>query len=246
MFENTESCVDCWHAISRFVESWTGVAFELNPESGSINDYEARVDVKLPISIRYWIDFSEKSELISEYFSYRDALEIEWLTDFDSLSILLQGERDFYWAVKREDLTQDDPPVTGYCLDYDSVDEQFVEQGEWASSVSSFALDYLLTYLYSPDGSFSARFADAEVTLSQLEQELGNSTRFGDLLLLSQGEMLIALNSNESNWNYGRINCYFREYIAPADLSPLLQKIYENATIIGGQYALRRNSTDQE
>ena len=37
-----------------------------------------------------------------------------------AISLMLQGEADYYWAVSEDNLSLEDPPVDGYLLDYDT------------------------------------------------------------------------------------------------------------------------------
>ena len=93
----------------------------------------------------------------------------------------MQGESDFYWAIESSDFSQDDPPVSGYFLDHDDVAGRFAPAGMCAPSVSTFAFEYLLTYLSSRGGNFSTYETSPLFSAEGLKADLGPAVRFGRL-----------------------------------------------------------------
>ncbi len=231
------NCTDRWLSIFEFIKQWTNVELRLKLDDSLINEYQEKIKIVLPKSIKYWIAFSHYSDNIEKYFTYRDCLVIERLKDHDAISLLLQGEDDYYWAVKSKDLESNDPIVTGYYLDYEDPDEKFIEQGIWAPSVSSFALDYLLSYFHASGGEFSTRIDSNIFSENEIENEFGECEEFGNLKIYNNKEVIIFINSNEVNWNNGQVKSIFRNPTDLVCLSPLLQKLHNNAHILSGKFA---------
>jgi hypothetical protein len=231
-----------WDSIYDFIEIWTGIKIEQENFQKLTSEIEIKLESELPPSVKRWISFSESSSYISKYFSYRDCLEIGWLEGFDALSLLLQGESDVYWGIKREHLHLDDPPVTVYYLDYDSPDSTFYEHGEWAPSLSCFALDYLLSYFRSDGGDFALSGSMSSAVSKRLENEFGLGIEFGALKIYANESTLVFTNLNEKNWNYERIKCLFKSKIEIASLSPLFSEMLSKATVLSGELVNSRNS----
>ncbi len=97
-----------------------------------------------------------------------------------------------------------DPPVFGYGLDYETDETSFVENGEWACSVSSFALDYILSYFSPIGGGFCCRSQN-----TQIHNQINLTSNFGDISLSLCNDILIYTNNNPENWNYSTYRVYF-------------------------------------
>jgi hypothetical protein len=239
MFEY-DNCSKRWNSIYSFIEGWTGVKLEQERFKDLISETEARLGIILPSSVKHWISFSKSSSTISEYFSYRDCLEIEWLEELDSLSLLLQSESDVYWGIKRKHLRLDDPPVTVYYLDYDSPDNKFYEQGEWAPSLSCFALDYLFSYFRPTGGDFALSCSISDKISRKLENEISYGVEFGALKIYVNENTLVFTNLNEENWNNDRIKCLFKRKVDVDKFTPFLSELLSKAIVLSGEFANSR------
>jgi hypothetical protein len=242
MFEYGKNSLERWRSIYAFIDSWTGVRLGVKESDGSVAKIESDLDIELPESVRQWIAFSNSCDQITEYFSYRDCLKIGWLKEFDAISILLQGESDVYWGIKREHLHLDDPPVTVYFLDYESPDNKFFEQGEWAPSVSSFALDYLFSYFSPLGGDFALAGSITNELSEKLQEEIGLGYKFGSLRIYTNEDILVFTNQNEENWNNERIKCLFKSKVDPGKLFPQLKEFHKMATVLSGEFANSKSS----
>ena len=170
-----------WEAIDLFIREWLNCDFGRPVATETICDFESAIGAKLPPAAREWCSFVVASESIREYFSFRDDLVVRPIEHYKAISILMQGESDYYWAIESSDFAQDDPPVSGYFLDHDEVARRFAPAGICAPSVSSFAFEYLLNYLTSRGGNFSTYETSPLFSTEGLEEDLGPSVRFGHL-----------------------------------------------------------------
>lgn len=196
---------EIWDFLDEFLLKYTGVNFALiELDSSEIMEIETEIGVKLPNSVKKWLTFYLNAEKIEEQFTCRDCLEVTWLTEHDALSILLQGEDDYYWAIKRSDLIYPDPPVFGYGLDYDRDETVFFEYCKWATSVSSFALNYILSYFIPIGGGFCCHPEDTAI-----ESKIQLTYDFGEIKLSLRDDILIFTNNNPESWNYQRYKVYF-------------------------------------
>lgn len=222
----TES--DIWAFIYEFLLRYTGTSFStLSLDSKNTKKLEEELKIELPDSIKRWIVFSDNAEKIAERFSYRDCFEVRWHKENDALSILLQGEDDYYWAVKRNDLTLSDPPIYGYCLDYETDETRFIESGKWADSVSSFVLDYLFSYFNPVGGGFCCQGENTEI-----EGKIAFTSLCGNVQLSLIDDILIFTNSSPKNWHYQTYTVYFLTKEAAKKECSQVRWLKENARII--------------
>jgi uncharacterized protein (TIGR02996 family) len=138
-----------WRVIREFVERWYGLPMgDVGGGLEEVRAIEGRLDRTLPPSIREWIAFvSDVSKRDSEYV-LRDVAGVEDVALIDSISLMIQGEGDYHWAVDRGDLAIDDPPVFGHRLDYDVPEESWFPDGRFSPSVTGFVMRYLALYLH--------------------------------------------------------------------------------------------------
>jgi hypothetical protein len=184
----------------------------------------------LPPSVRKWLAFAKSSPQLAEHFNFRDGPpEIEYLEQYGVYSILLQAEGDVHWAVKKSDLSQSDPPIYAYYLDWEAEPNAFREAGLFASSTSAFALDYLLSYLQFPGGYFSVRESVLGASLHELSKLLGPVHRHGHLAIILSPEMLIFGTQLDANWHHGSISVGFRTREGFKTAPKSVKKLYESA-----------------
>lgn len=223
-----------WRAIDAFIRDWLEVDYARDPKPGQIRELEQSAGVTLPPSVREWCSFALASPQIESRFSFRDCLVIERLDEHDAISLLLQGEGDFYWAVETPALVKADPPVTGYYLDYDASDERFVWLGPWAPTVSSFAFDYLLSYLHTPGGGFETRIMSPSFSRESLLGDFGEPITFGHLELFIAGSVLAALCTFPDNWHHDVVKVLVQLETPLDSLPASVQRLLGDAHILQG------------
>jgi len=221
-----------WYVIDSFIRSWLAPGFSRLPDQHELEKLEERVGIRLPASAREWCFLAWAAPQIEQHFIFRYCFVIERLKDHDAVSLLLQGEGDFYWAIETQFLENDDPPVTAYLLDYDSPQEQFVEQGRWAPTVSSFALDYLLTYLDSPGGGFTTRMSSPTFNRSALVAELGTPTTFGHLEFFTCDGIIAYTSLLPDNGHYGKIGVHLQRESHVTKLPSSIRRMLQDAHIL--------------
>src|SRR6185503_16481972 len=163
-------------------------------------------------------------------FTFRDSLEIEKMADHYAISLLWQGEADYIWAVELTRWSEPDPPVVAYYLDHDQWPERFELHGPWAPTVSSYALDYLFTYISSNGGGFSTRESQPAFNRDVLVAELGAPTRFGHLELFAK-DGVVAVRKELPEEEQHRRQVQMRQPTSRTALPLCLQRLYREAHI---------------
>ena len=142
MNENYETCFfnvsnnwsKKWSLIREFTTKWHGIKFrdreKLLP---LVIQKEKKLSFKLPPSLQEYIMFfadincHRKNRFVNNYSGYsllkhenrkiiRDDYEIEYLGKLSAISLLRLSEGDAFWAVKKDNFGQADPPVETYML----------------------------------------------------------------------------------------------------------------------------------
>jgi hypothetical protein len=164
---------------------------DIGGRADEIREAEVRLGRRLPPSAREWVAFAGDIDR-----NFRDAYQMEELEGHSAVSLLLQGEGDYHWAVRHEDFTLPDPPVYGFLLDYDSGDEgTFVpeDRNPVAPAVTVFAFDYMMAYTYGAGGGFSTDVADSAGLLRDLQAAFPVHARFGEIDLFESENILVQL-----------------------------------------------------
>jgi hypothetical protein len=154
-----------WRFIREFTERWFRLPLgDVGGRNKEITEVEARLGRTLPPSVREWVAFAHDVRRSPHYHDVlRDVCRMEELAGHSAVSLLLQCEGDYHWAVRHEDLTISDPPVCGFHWDFDNMDENsFVPdtRNPIAASVTSFALEYVLAYARGDGGGFGTEVAE--------------------------------------------------------------------------------------
>jgi uncharacterized protein (TIGR02996 family) len=184
-----------WRLLREFVERWHGVPMgDVGRHADVIAATEAELGLALPPSFREWIAFA--SDLMDrKKFDrvLRDCYEVRDLDDLSAVSLMIQGEADYYWAVKKEHLTLPDPPVHGYSLDYEGDADRFIEQGPFAPHVTSFVFRHMLSYCHGKGGGFGARVdADYGPLIRRLTEAFPVQSRFEGLRVFEAENVLVS------------------------------------------------------
>lgn len=220
-----------WRSIDAFVRDWLEPTYVRHAAAGGIIEIEERIGVRLPPSFREWCYFMWATEQLERTFGFRDDFVVERLKDHDAVSLLAQGEGDFYWAVETKSLEQDDPPVVAYYLDHDLPIECFAENGPWAPTVSSFAFDYLMVYLRNRGGGFSTRLSSPAFSREALIADLGDPKRFGHLEIFSREGLFAYITCYADNWHFKNIGVVYRDRFNLGAHYPSIQRLEANAHI---------------
>lgn len=232
-FDDNNDWSENWAAFDRFVCDWLRTDFTRDPGSPEIDELERSAGVTLPPSAREWCAFALASQTL-EHFSWRDCLVVEPVPGHEAVSLLLQGEGDYYWAIETKNLTQPDPPVIGYSLDYDSDESAFERAGTWAPSVTAFALDYFLSYLQSPGGGFAVRQSSKSFDRDKLVADFGEPTRFGHLELFHSDGVLAVLGGLPPSWRHNVINVEIQTERQFNKLPESVQSLVKDAHVLHG------------
>lgn len=168
---------DRWAVIREFIRRWHGVPLpDIGGQENRIRDVETKLGYALPPSCREWAALL--LDLIdSKAFGcvLRDGLSLSELKHNKAVSLLIQGEADYHWAVKKEHLDKDDPPIDGFTLNYgdEDPDLEFVFDKRWASQTSAWALSFILSYLYIRSDSLGCSVGED----NSLENKLSHTFR---------------------------------------------------------------------
>ena len=180
-----------WRLIREFVERWHGVAL------GDVGRYaeEARqigkqMGLTLPPSMGEWIAFTtDLGSVDNEVF--RDCPEVKRLEDLSAVSLMIQGEADYWWAVRYENLGQADPPVDGWNLDYEAEGgSRFVHDRLFASRLTNFVFNYLTIYLHGDQGGFGREVDASPEFLDRLAVAFPVHAAFDDFHVFEAPNML--------------------------------------------------------
>jgi hypothetical protein len=231
-----------WQAIRRFIERWHEVSLpEIGGQAQRIREVETNLGYALPGSFHEWIALIYDLIDTGGYgLVFRDALSFDEIKGNEAVSLLIQGEGDYHWAVKKQYLDSADPPVDGFCLDYEHGESEFIEDKRWADEVSSWALRFVLSYLnISPrGGGFGTKIPDP----AELRDVLSKSCQ-GHLHLgmdeIFEARNLIAVISH--NWFGGDpyLNVYVWKPIPMREIPPVLMNYTKSGGWFQGIFAPR-------
>ena len=208
--EASDSWSERWAALREFTRRWCQAdvpdSFAAGGVAGRVEQEAAKLGVQLPPSLKEWMRFSEafiageKRDVFEDIL--RDYYVVEWLVDHRAVSLMIQVEGDYYWAVREDNLHLDDPPVDGYGLDYECVecvDEHFLHEGRVAEHITTFVLGHMLPHLLARGGRFGFTIDVDEVdkTLGELRAAFDVYTRWGDLHIFEKENVLAVASPDE-------------------------------------------------
>ena len=183
-----------WELLREFVRRWHRIPLgPVGITSPVVEQEETRLGVTLSPSLREWISFAQELIARQSFDILRDCYEVTRLEDHAAISLMLQGEADVYWAVNEMDLSQDDPPVTVYTLDYDAQEaDRFVPDGNTFPHITGFLLEHLAYYLHGKGGGALVEVFADEAFLTEMRQAFPIYARF-DHLHVFEAENIFAL-----------------------------------------------------
>ena len=184
-----------WRLLREFTERWHKVPLpDIGGQPDRVRHAEEAVGGDLPPSMREWVAFTGDLEDRAADELLRDVVEIRDLADplhLDALSLLLQGEGDYYWAVEREHLDEDDPPVQGYNL----VGGEFEDDGPVAPRVTDFVLRHMIAYAHGHGGGFAAHVRPNGELLRRLAESFPVHSHWGNLRVFEATNIIVTLES---------------------------------------------------
>lgn len=232
-FDDNNDWSTNWVAFDQFVCDWLKTNFARDPRSPVIDELERSAGVALPPSAREWCAFAFAARRL-KHFAWRDCLVVEQVPGHAAVSLLLQGEADYYWAIESANLVQSDPPVIGYALNYDSEESVFERAGTWAPSVCAFALDYFLSYLQSPGGGFSVQQSSESFNSEKLLSDFGEPTRFGHLQLFHSDGVMVVLGGLPPSWRHNVVTVEIQTKKPFNALPPSIRGLIKDAHVFHG------------
>jgi uncharacterized protein (TIGR02996 family) len=161
-----------WRLLRAWVERWHKIPVgDIGSQRTRIADVEKTVGYSLPPSVQEWIAFVYDVLDAKAYERvFRDAISFEEVEGQSAFSLMIQGEADYHWTVRKEHLRTEDPPVDGYALDYETEESRFIHDRPIAKRVTTWAFQFLIAYLdISGAGGFGGNL-DAPSTARVIEE----------------------------------------------------------------------------
>lgn len=189
-----KSWYEKWESLRSFTRQWHNL--DLAPvgrESELVKREESILKMQLPSSFQEWIRFSEELRQQNKFHDVlRDEYIIERLKEHKAISLMIQYEGDHFWAVREENLSQDDPPVDGYTLDYDSSEEKFDYVRQEAEHITSFVLYHMVFFIYGAGGNFVVNLDSVDDLLGEMQKTFEVQAKWGRLNIF-ENENIFAL-----------------------------------------------------
>jgi uncharacterized protein (TIGR02996 family) len=218
-------CKERWRFIREFVERWHKVALpDLGTQQNRIRGVEKQLGYQLPYSIREWIAFLWDLIDAKGYdHVFRDCLSFTELEEYPALSLMIQGESDYHWAVNKEHLQLEDPPVDGYYLDYRAEGNRFVHDRVWAPHVSTWVLIHIGMYvsIASQGGGIGSHVSNASELKQQLLEAFPVTTALGDDDLFEAPNMMVKLSTRSGT---GYLNVDLWKKLPPQQMPACLRQ----------------------
>jgi uncharacterized protein (TIGR02996 family) len=216
-----------WRLLREFTERWHGFPMpDVGGRAKEVHQAEKKLGLNLPPSVREWIAFGVDLEK-KGWFGHvlRDCYEVKDLTELSAVSLMIQGEGDFYYAVKKDNLKDADPPVHGYVLDWENEGEnRFVDhrQEPFVSHVASFVLGHMSFYLHGAGGGFGTSVESTAKLQQQLTGEFPVQAEFDHLRVFEATNMIILLGSCPDGGNEPHLTVEIRRKLPRNQLPAFL------------------------
>ncbi len=227
-----------WEAIRAFTRVWHQVHLEPSQSTRPELDRAAALtECPLPGSVEEWIKFSSELRDQGKFGILRDDFRVERLSEHSALTLLAQSEGDFYWAIQDRHLSDPNPPIAGYILDYDSPDERFECMGEVAPTLTGFVLGHMTAYVYSRGGGFAVNVDADSAWMTELETSFEVSMAFGQLRIFENPGIIAFLYDDIWDSEQQRVQCHVLETKDISAVPDCLLKHTKNGGAFYGQFA---------
>jgi len=187
-----------WRLIREFTERWHHRPLgDVGGRAEEIRQEETGLGRVFPPSIREWVAFAhDVRRSPHDYEVLRDSYQMEELEGHSAVSLLLQGEGDYHWAVRHADFALPDPPVYGFYLDYEDEDEEesvFVpeERNPIAAAVTEFVLGYVMDYARAAGGGFGTEVAQGAKLIRDLKAAFPVQCKLGTTGIFEAENLLV-------------------------------------------------------
>jgi hypothetical protein len=168
---------------------------DVGGRTDEIRAVEARLGHVLSPSLREWVAFAHDVRRSQRYIDVRrDYYQMEELVGLSAVSLLLEGEGDYHWAIRHSDLALKDPPIHGFRWDFEQEDEEtFVPDGDdpVAPTLTSFVLHHVLDYTQADGGGFGTSIADRARLLRDLKATFPVHCRWEKLEIFEAENVLV-------------------------------------------------------
>jgi uncharacterized protein (TIGR02996 family) len=199
-----DGCAERWRLIREFANRWRGLALgDVGGRVDEIRAIEFRLGRTLPAAVRAWVAFAHDVRQNAHYFDVlRDFFVMDDLADQPAVSLLLQCEGDYYWAVRHADWHLPDAPVHGFHWE-DNEDEDGEtlvpdQANPLASTVTAFALYYVMSNTTGQGGGFTTEVARPAKLLANLEKTFPVHCRFEHTDIFETENILVWLTATGS------------------------------------------------
>jgi uncharacterized protein (TIGR02996 family) len=194
-----------WRLLREFTERWHGIPMaDVGRHAQEVRRVEQALNLALPPSVGEWVAFHYDLEAEGKFEQVvRDCYEVKRLEDLSAVSLLAQGEADYYWAVREEDLHAEDPAVTGYGLGYEGgARPAFAYDAPFVPRLTSFVLEHLSACHGGGGGGFLVEVMQRADMLRQLSEAFPVRSEFDDLRIFERRNVFVLLSK-------GYLHCDF-------------------------------------
>ena len=205
MNENYEPCFynvsddwqERWLLIREFTTRWHSIKFcnrkKLLP---LVKQEEDKLGFNLPPSVREYIMFAadlyeqERGDII------RDICQIKYHPNLATIELLRQCEDDAFWGIKEKYISQLDPPIELYVINYDNDLEKFEYSDRESSHLTSFVLQYMAYHLEGLGGGCLITIDRSPEFIQSMDIFFKNKAVFDDLLIYENENIISIVSFN--------------------------------------------------
>ncbi|MBX9626606.1 MAG: TIGR02996 domain-containing protein [Gemmataceae bacterium] len=243
-----------WRLIREFTERWHGLPMpDVGGRQVEVAEVEQRLGRTLPPSTREFVAFAHDARRNDNYFDFfRDSYQMEDVPGHPAVSLVLQGEGDYHWAARHEDLVLADPPVFGYHSDYKNDDySAFVpdNRNPVTDTLTEYVFEYARGYTHGRGGGFGVTATEPDRLIPRLAAALPCRARFGSHEVFEADDVLVVVGP--SFWAEGeaRLDVEVCRTIPRDRVPPILWEYCRNGGSFHGMFVpeeARRQAEERE
>lgn len=159
------SYAEGWTMIRQILQKWHHITlrWEEADHRAAIKTIEESAGTALPPSVKEWICMVQEMIRTGQW-PLRDSYDIRFRHDIQAVTLLIQGEADYYWGVKKENMVHSDPPVDGFHLSFEGEPDTWTWNRTEHNTLTAFVIQYLLDYhsLFEGTGGYNATIPFSE------------------------------------------------------------------------------------